>query len=147
MWTKEDEDASYAVLSTQFIKNWKRWVSNPLEQQRPERIDNTQFFCHHELLAIDLNCPSDLDSSIMIIRRDEWNVLNSMYVVRVVLPSDFISWISLSLKLRRRTADRVVKEGYRNWWLSAGYACLPGLPDPKVSHLPISWRAGFTPLP
>jgi hypothetical protein len=86
-WTKGDEERSYAVLSTQFVKNWRRWIWNPLEQQRPERIDNTQFFCHHELLTIDLNCPSDLDSSVTIIQRDEWNVLNSMYAVRVV--SDF----------------------------------------------------------
>jgi len=68
------------MLSIQFVKNWKRWLCSPLEHQRPEGIDNTPFFCQHELLEIDPNCSGDLDSNVTVIQRDEWDVLNSMYV-------------------------------------------------------------------
>jgi len=41
-------------------------------------IDNTLFICEHDKLVFDPNNPADLDPSISIIKRTEWDYLESL---------------------------------------------------------------------
>ena len=79
-WAHRNDNLTYALLSTIFIRNWKRWLHNPSENPRPDGVDNSSFFCQHDLLLIDPNCPGDLERGVEIIQRGEWDILQSLYV-------------------------------------------------------------------
>jgi len=68
-----------AIVSTDFLKQWKQWLNFPSENPRPEMVDNTALFCEHGLLVFDPNAVSDWDSSMMLIQRHDWNTLESYY--------------------------------------------------------------------
>ncbi|KAF8969843.1 hypothetical protein BDZ97DRAFT_1956803 [Flammula alnicola] len=78
-WANGPEMVSCAVLPSQFIKKWKRWLNNPCDNLRPDLVDNTPFLCEHDLLGFDPNCAADLDSTITIIQEDQWNTLQTLY--------------------------------------------------------------------
>ncbi|KAJ3544080.1 hypothetical protein NMY22_g2917 [Coprinellus aureogranulatus] len=72
--------SSCAIIPTTFYKAWKRWVDSPTSQPRPEAVDNSRFLCDsHSLLIYDPNCADEIESTITIIRRDEWDELAQLY--------------------------------------------------------------------
>jgi len=77
-WTDDSDMDHCAVLPTQFVRDWKRWVNSPFDNLRPEGVDNNQFICQHGLLLFDPNCPSDLDSIITVIKMSDWDTIQSM---------------------------------------------------------------------
>lgn len=76
------ENVACAVVPAQFVRSWKQWVVRPTETSRPVTVDNTPFFCEHQLLVFDPNCPSDLNSSLALIKRADWDALEILWVVR-----------------------------------------------------------------
>lgn len=68
-----------AVLSSAFVTTWKQWANFPSDNPRPDIVDNSRFFCEHEMLVFDPNCVSDQDSSMMIVQRHVWDALESYY--------------------------------------------------------------------
>ncbi len=72
------EHVPCALIPAQFVRAWKQWLFNPAGRLRPDGIDNTAFICQHGLLVLDPNCPSDLDASIAIITRCDWDALENM---------------------------------------------------------------------
>ncbi|KAF8623508.1 hypothetical protein AX15_006291 [Amanita polypyramis BW_CC] len=68
-----------AVISAEFAKSWKQWQDFPVDKPRPGTIDNTIFICGHGKLLFDPNCSSDLDSSMLVIHRHDWETLKSYY--------------------------------------------------------------------
>ncbi|KAF8798163.1 cysteine proteinase [Phlegmacium glaucopus] len=78
-WTELSDPQPCAIIPSQFVKSWRRWLNNPCDSPRPDMFDNASFICEHELLAFDPNCPADLDSTIMIIELNDWHALESFY--------------------------------------------------------------------
>ncbi|KAF9475859.1 cysteine proteinase [Pholiota conissans] len=79
-WTNTSNVVSYAIIPSSFIKKWNRWITNPCASNpRPDSVDNGPFFCDHNLLGFDPNCPSDIDSTITIIQLDQWDTLGMIY--------------------------------------------------------------------
>ena len=72
------EDTPCAIVPSQFVRSWRQWVTRPSEISRPEAVDNSQFICEHNLLAFDPNIAGDLDSSMTIIKRGDWNALEEL---------------------------------------------------------------------
>ncbi|KAH7929713.1 cysteine proteinase [Leucogyrophana mollusca] len=73
------ENVPCAVIPAQFVRSWRQWLSRPTESPRPQGVDPSQFLCHHEELVFDPNCPNDLDTSIALIQRTEWEILEGLY--------------------------------------------------------------------
>ncbi|TFK42426.1 hypothetical protein BDQ12DRAFT_644097 [Crucibulum laeve] len=69
----------FTVLPTHFLNGWRKWVDNPTVHTRPGKVDNTPFLCEHEMLAFDPNCPTDLDSTLAIIKSEDWDILETLY--------------------------------------------------------------------
>lgn len=76
--TKLLERVPCALVPAQFIRTWKQWLFRPAELPRPENLDNNQFICQHGLLVLNPNNADDLDSSVAVITRSDWDVLQSM---------------------------------------------------------------------
>jgi hypothetical protein len=74
------ENVPCAVLSSEFVRSWLRWIMRPTEIARPDVIDNSLFICSHDLLLFDPNDPTDLDESIAIVTRTDWDVLEDLCV-------------------------------------------------------------------
>jgi hypothetical protein len=72
------ENVPCAIVPTQFIRSWRHWLLRPTEHSRPDLINNTLFICEHDMLIFDPNNPADLDPSISIIKRTEWDYLESL---------------------------------------------------------------------
>ncbi|TEB26623.1 cysteine proteinase [Coprinellus micaceus] len=69
-----------AVIPSTFYRAWKRWVDSPTSHPRPTAVDNSQFLCEsHSLLLYDPNCSEEIESTITVIRRDEWDELVLLY--------------------------------------------------------------------
>jgi len=66
-----------AVVPADFVKSWKQWLSFPMDSPRPGVLDNSIFFCEHDLLLFDPNSTLDLDSSMLIVHRRDWETLES----------------------------------------------------------------------
>ncbi|SJL00507.1 uncharacterized protein ARMOST_03820 [Armillaria ostoyae] len=73
------EEIPCAILPTQFLRSWRRWLTRPGDLPRPEVIDNEPFFCHHRLLIFDPNCAMDMDSALAVIKRSDWDILETYY--------------------------------------------------------------------
>ncbi|EMD38059.1 hypothetical protein CERSUDRAFT_113204 [Gelatoporia subvermispora B] len=73
------EDVPCAILAAQFVRSWRQWLLRPGEAPRPDGIDNSHFICEHGELCIDPNCANDLDSSVAIIKRSDWDILEDLY--------------------------------------------------------------------
>ncbi|KAI0362032.1 cysteine proteinase [Trametes cingulata] len=73
------EDVPCAVVPSQFVRAWRQWVMRPSELPRPQAVDNSQFICTHGLLTFDPNVSGDLDASMTIIKRSDWDALEELY--------------------------------------------------------------------
>ncbi|THH17534.1 hypothetical protein EW146_g3292 [Bondarzewia mesenterica] len=71
------EHVPCALIPAQFVREWREWILRPADNPRPDAVDNTSFFCTHEMLNIDPK--SDLDSSMCLVRREDWLVLEELY--------------------------------------------------------------------
>ncbi|KAJ7632814.1 cysteine proteinase [Roridomyces roridus] len=67
-----------ALVPRTFVEEWREWVNHPTEKVRPDRVDNSPFFCQHELLAIDPNCPSDLEGLLVVIQQSDFRELEKL---------------------------------------------------------------------
>lgn len=100
------ENVPCALVPAQFIRAWKQWLFHPAGGARPERVDTAQFLCEHELLALDPNLSVDMDSSVAVIMRSDWDVLTTLYVRRLAFLGD-IDWNVSVCQILVRTVDRV----------------------------------------
>ncbi|KAI0345367.1 cysteine proteinase [Trametopsis cervina] len=73
------EHVPCAVVPAQFIRTWKQWLFRPAELPRPETVDNAQYICQHGLLTLDPNSPDDLDATVAVITRTDWDTLETLY--------------------------------------------------------------------
>ena len=73
------ENVACALVPASFVREWKLWILRPGHHPRPACLDNSQFLCDHDLLALDLNA-GDLDRSVCLVRRPDWAVLEELYV-------------------------------------------------------------------
>ena len=72
------EHVPCALIPAHFIRSWRRWLFNPVNE-RPESVDTSQFICKHDLLVLDPNSSGDLDTSVAIIKRSDWEILETLY--------------------------------------------------------------------
>lgn len=72
------ENGPGAIVPGVFVRCWRQWLRNPTDNPRPVSIDNSALFCEHKLLAFDPNCPTDLDDSLVIIKRADWDALETL---------------------------------------------------------------------
>uniref|UniRef100_A0A0W0FLB1 ubiquitinyl hydrolase 1 n=1 Tax=Moniliophthora roreri TaxID=221103 RepID=A0A0W0FLB1_MONRR len=73
------ENVPCAIIAASFLRHWRRWLGKPTENERPEKVDNSLFFCEHGMLSLDPDCPADLNHEVSIIRLSEWDVLETLY--------------------------------------------------------------------
>lgn len=71
------EDVPCALIPTAFVKKWKLWLHRPTEAPRPDSVDNLPFICEHDMLLLDPNSSTDLDSFV-VIKRSDWDILEAM---------------------------------------------------------------------
>ncbi|KAF8077825.1 hypothetical protein FPV67DRAFT_1557276 [Lyophyllum atratum] len=67
------EGVPCALIPADFVKSWKQWLNRPLECSRPDSVNNMPFICEHNMLLIDPNCASDVESSAVVIKRSDWD--------------------------------------------------------------------------
>ena len=72
------EHVPCAIVVAQFVRAWRQWLLRPSEIVRPDTIDNSLLLCEHGQLIFDPNCSGDLDSSIVFVKRTDWNVLEEL---------------------------------------------------------------------
>ncbi|CCM02089.1 uncharacterized protein FIBRA_04166 [Fibroporia radiculosa] len=68
-----------AIVPAEFVRSWRQWLQRPGEISRPQAIDNSEFICEHGLLCIDPNTAFDIEASIAIIERADWDILEKIY--------------------------------------------------------------------
>ncbi|KAI0934305.1 hypothetical protein AcV5_006190 [Taiwanofungus camphoratus] len=73
------ENVPCAIIPAHFVRSWRQWLLRPAEVPRPDSVDNSQFICEHGLLSLDPNAGTDLDSSVAIVKRSDWKVLEDIY--------------------------------------------------------------------
>jgi len=73
------ENVPCAIIPAQFVRSWRQWLLRPGEVARPRSIDNSQFICEHGLLCLDPNAGTDMDSSVALIRRSDWDLIEDLY--------------------------------------------------------------------
>lgn len=73
------QDVPCALIPADFVRTWRHYVYRPIKYPRPAGLDTACFVCKHDKLNIDPNS-NDLDSTICVIRRDDWDALTEMYV-------------------------------------------------------------------
>ena len=78
------EKVPYALIPAHFVRSWNQWLNRPADVPRPEMIDNTPFICEHNLLVLDPNSPSDFNSYLAIVKRSDWDVLETLYVQVII---------------------------------------------------------------
>lgn len=71
-------DVPCALVPAGFIHAWRQWLSQPTEMVRPDQIDLTPFICEHEMLALDPNCPTDIEGVLVVIQRSDWDELKKL---------------------------------------------------------------------
>ncbi|KAG6851255.1 hypothetical protein H0H93_011691 [Arthromyces matolae] len=80
--TKADctpNNVSCPVIPLHFAEKWRKWLNQPSDCSRPEQIDNSCFICEHGRLNFDPNVPEELDSSVLLISKSDWDALQSLY--------------------------------------------------------------------
>ena len=75
------EDVPCAIVPSLWVRSWRQGVLRPSEVPRPGDVDNMPFTCEHGLLTFDPNVSGDVDTSMSIIKRSDWAVLEELYVV------------------------------------------------------------------
>ncbi|KAL4247306.1 peptidase C19 family protein [Abortiporus biennis] len=73
------ENIPCALIVAQFLRAWKSWLLRPTEVPRPDSLDNSKLICEHGLLSLDPNVPGDLDTSVCVVKRTDWDVFESLY--------------------------------------------------------------------
>jgi len=106
--TKLLEDVVCALVPAHFIRAWRQWIQRPGDCPRPDEVDNSPFICAHGLLQIDPNS-NDLDSSMCLVRQEDWEVLENLYVHE---PAYDQSLMTVLYKVHRGTIDLVGKGCY-----------------------------------
>ncbi|KAJ4487816.1 cysteine proteinase [Lentinula aciculospora] len=76
------ENVSCALIPLDFLRSWRRWAHKPMEVARPNELDNSVFLCEHEMLNLDF---SDIGSTAAIIKRAEWDLLETFYNARPLI--------------------------------------------------------------
>lgn len=76
--TLDLENVPCAIVPAQFVRSWKHWLARPADALRPEMVDNTSLMCEHGMLLFDPNSPGDLNTSITMIKRSDWDVLEDL---------------------------------------------------------------------
>jgi hypothetical protein len=74
------ENLACALVPASFVREWKLWILRPGHHPRPACLDNSPFLCGHGLLALDLN-GGDLDRTVCLVRRPDWDALEDLYVM------------------------------------------------------------------
>ncbi|KAL0577943.1 hypothetical protein V5O48_004050 [Marasmius crinis-equi] len=72
------ENVNLAIIPSSFFRRWRLWLTKPSENDRPEALDNSVFFCEHDMLLFDPRT-YHLDEDLAAILREEWDVLAQMY--------------------------------------------------------------------
>lgn len=72
------ENVPCALIPAQFVRLWRQWLFHPANE-RPESVDTLQFICEHDRLVLDPNSPGDLDATAAIIKRADWDTLETLY--------------------------------------------------------------------
>ena len=67
-----------AIVSAQFVRSWRRWLARPADAARPDVLDNSSLICSHNLLVFDPNIMGDINSSMIVIRRSDWDALTGL---------------------------------------------------------------------
>ena len=84
------ENVACALIPASFVREWKLWILRPGHHPRPACLDNSPFLCDHNLLALDLN-RGDLDRSVCLVRRSDWEVLKELYVMACMIRCRYLS--------------------------------------------------------
>lgn len=71
-------DVPCALVPVDFVLAWQEWLNRPTEKIRPDKVDNTPFFCEHDMLAFDPNCSTDIDGLLVVIQRSDWDELQRL---------------------------------------------------------------------
>jgi hypothetical protein len=71
------ENVPCALVPANFVREWRLWILRPGHHPRPARLDNSPYLCDHDRLALDLN-GGDLDRSVCLIRRPDWDALEEL---------------------------------------------------------------------
>ena len=108
------EDIPCAIVPSHFVRSWRQWLMRPSEVSRPDSIDNSQFICEHGLLAFDPNVGGDVDTSMAVIKRTDWAVIEEMYVQSVIsyglLTERVTSYTGGPLIAIEKTGDKYLHE-------------------------------------
>ena len=72
------ENVPCAIVPAQFVRAWRQWILRPAEVSRPGRVDNSQFLCEHGLLTLDPNANGDMDSSVAVVKRTDWEIIQEL---------------------------------------------------------------------
>lgn len=67
-----------AIILAQFVRSWRRWLARPADAPRPEVLDNSSLLCSHDLLVFDPNIMGDINSSMVVVRRSDWDALTEL---------------------------------------------------------------------
>ena len=73
------EEVPCAIVPAQFVRSWRQWILRPGEVSRPPSVENSQFLCEHCMLAFDPNISGDIDTTMAIIKRTDWDALVELY--------------------------------------------------------------------
>lgn len=76
--TLDLENVPCAILPAQFVRSWRRWLLRPAAIPRPAMVDNTHFICEHGKLVFDPNSPGDLNITIAMVKRSDWDILEDL---------------------------------------------------------------------
>lgn len=77
---KYARDTPCALVPSEFVRQWRQWVSRPANTSRPTQIDTGIFVCEHGMLNVDPNLPLDMESShLSVIRLSDWDALKERY--------------------------------------------------------------------
>ncbi|KAL7283349.1 hypothetical protein ACG7TL_002778 [Trametes sanguinea] len=105
------EGVSCAIVPTQFVRSWRQWIMRPSEVPRPQAIDNSEFICEHGLLAFDPNFGGDMDGSMTVIKRSDWDALEELYTAGPLIAVEnsdgkFVHELAVcaDCRLKRRTS-------------------------------------------
>lgn len=72
------ENVPCAIVPAQFVRSWRQWLVRPGDISRPTSVDNSQFMCEHGHLSFDPNELTDLNSSVAIIKRTDWDTIEEL---------------------------------------------------------------------
>ncbi|KAL5489782.1 hypothetical protein ACEPAI_4614 [Sanghuangporus weigelae] len=72
-------NSTCAVIPSEFIHRWRKWLVRPGEVMRPIDIDTQSMLCDHGKLILDLSDKTDLDNDLTVLTMPEWDRLRTFY--------------------------------------------------------------------